>query len=82
MKYTVKVSEQAPTGESILCFVRITCGNNGEVRYNTPYFVCDLEKNITQCPTWLGKSKDYIRQVKKLGYKLEASFQKSLSSDE
>jgi hypothetical protein len=82
MKYTVKVIEKEPVGESIMCFVRIFNQEGGQTIYPTSYFVCDLDKNITQYPNWLYSNRDYLRQVNKLGYKLGLKFQKSLSSND
>ena len=82
MKYTVNIKKKDAIDETHLCFIRIMNEEGGQIIYPVSYFTCDLENNIIQAPTWFLKSKDYIRQVKKLGYKLEASFQKSLSSDE
>lgn len=68
-KMSVSVHEQQPTGQSIYCAIRIG-SDRCSIRHNTMYFVCDLQKNIRQCPEWLlsDASGDYREEIINLGY--------------
>lgn len=67
--WIISVKEQAPTGESILCKISIESETgSASLTYGASmYFVCDLEKNITQYFDW--QKVEYKQQLKKLGYK-------------
>lgn len=67
--WIISVEEQAPTGKSIFCKVSVK-SNTGSATLtygNSMYFVCDLNRNITQHFDW--QKKEYKQQLEKLGYK-------------
>lgn len=59
----LKVIEHIPSGNSIYCQMHID-----SIRYNTMWFVCNLDKNITQYPTWIDNNKDVKQKLTELGY--------------
>lgn len=68
--YVIKVIEQKPTSTSIFCEVKIHAegSENIKLTYGSKmYFVCNLEKQVTQYFSWL---EEYKEQLIKLGYKL------------
>lgn len=72
--WIISVKEQAPTGESIYCGVTLNSSNGaaGLTYGANMYFVCDLNRNITQYFSWL--KTDYKKQLKKLGYRFASSY--------
>lgn len=59
----LKVIECNPCGDSIYCQMHID-----SIRYNSMWFVCNLDKNITQYPTWIDNNKDVKQKLTELGY--------------
>ena len=66
--FTLSVTEQSLTKTSIYCEMKLTYGSNCSVSYGRMYFVCNLERVVTQYPNWMDKS--HIKQLNALGYKL------------
>ena len=59
----LKVTEHLPLGNSIYCQMQID-----SIRYNTMWFVCNLDKNITLYPTWIDNNEHVKQNLKQLGY--------------
>lgn len=69
MSYILSVKEQTPTRTSILCEVSLdNSSGHGLIYRGSMYFVCDLNKRITQYFDWMTESK-YKKAILKLGYK-------------
>ena len=68
MKTEVIITEQAPVGKSIFCEIKIKVGERVSIRYTGMYFVCNLERNITQYFTWM-KEEEYKNLIEEKGYK-------------
>ncbi len=63
----VTVKEQKPTGNSIYCEVYLKDGNSETTFRGQMYFVCNLDKQITQYFEW--QKREIKQGLKKLGYK-------------
>lgn len=65
---TLKIKEQTPTATSIFCEVSLTNRYGGSISYGSMmYFVCNLEKVITQYFPWQLEP-EYKQQIEALGY--------------
>lgn len=67
----LSVKEQEPCGKSIYCSMSLDFeGGHGGINYNNMYFICGLDKTISQYPIWLDWEVDVKNQLIKLGYKI------------
>ena len=57
----ITIEEQDPVGKAIYCQIK---GTN----YGTMYFVCNLEKRVTQYPGWLDSNQSIKQQIIDKGY--------------
>lgn len=64
--YRIEVKEQNPTETSIFCQVKVTDEDKSSINFGNMYFVCNLNRQITQYFSWL---EDYKKQLNDLGYK-------------
>lgn len=67
MNYEINVKEQKPIDKSILCMVTVGTENVSVVYGGQMYFVCNLDKQITQYFEW--QKREYKQELEKLGYK-------------
>ena len=71
--YKVIIKEQKPLEcGSILCEITLKAENhNSFLIMRNMYFVCNLEKRVTQYPNWLDSEQKYKQEIINLGYKFK-----------
>ena len=53
--YKIEVKEHEPSGMSIYCELKLVSSSNPNcrARFGNMYMVCNLDKEVTQYPSWM-----------------------------